>query len=338
MNQDNTGISNPIAQENASTTNENNVETANKITVESVPLSTPTPLTDSKKPKALIATVIICAILAIAGVTFGTYGMFLKPQPNNQPEPNQTSSNTEEPTEGPTTQDNDEKSDHASDQDVRDLISQLVEKLDNGPYVKTYDETLFVKTEGAKTLIPAERTYGLYSILGYDAQGFDSEKNLELHRGALTELGFIKNTEIESSPLVNGLDDFINTDKNIACASSPMKIVCANISWVPESAISTANDLADAYYAKKNTYPLLVNTSLITIKESEVAPYQTLSVPTDNAMSLFYRNDASSDWQYFMTTQMQLKCSDYNTTDLRNAFSGDICYDEASGSNSTVQP
>ena len=334
MNQDNTGISNPIAQENASTTNENNVETANKITMESVPPTTPTPSTDPKKPKGLITTTIILAILALAGIAFGIYGMFFKTQPNSQPEPNQTSNNTKEPT----TQDNDEESDHASDQEVRDLISQLLEKLNDGPYAKTYDETLFVKTEGAKTLIPAERTYGLYSTLGYDAQGFDSEKNLELHRGALTELGFIKNTEIESSPLVNGIDDFINVDKNIACASSPMKIVCANISWVPESAISTANDLADAYYVKKSTYPLLVDTSLITIKESEVAPYQTLSVPTDNAMSLFYRNDTSSDWQYFMTTQTQLKCGDYNTTDLKNAFSGDICYDEASGSNSTVQP
>ena len=108
MDQNNTGTENPIAQDSASTTNENKPEDTSQTTVESVPSVDPTSPTNSKKPKGLIATIIILAILALAGVAFGIYGMFLKTQPDNQPEPNQTPSNTEEPTEEPTTTENEE--------------------------------------------------------------------------------------------------------------------------------------------------------------------------------------------------------------------------------------
>ena len=45
--------------------------------------STPDSPHKSPNPKPLIVTTIICAILAIAGVAFGIYGMFLKPEPKN---------------------------------------------------------------------------------------------------------------------------------------------------------------------------------------------------------------------------------------------------------------
>lgn len=110
MDQDNTGTPNPIAPEGASIANENKSEAPNQTTVEPVSPApvTPAPSTDPKKPKGLITTTIILAILAIAGVAFGIYGMFFKTQPNSQPEPNQTSNNTEEPTEEPTTTKNEE--------------------------------------------------------------------------------------------------------------------------------------------------------------------------------------------------------------------------------------
>ena len=73
MDQDHTGTPNPIALESAPTTNET-VTTA-ETTVETV---TPTPiitqpLVQPKKPKGLIATIIILVILALAGIAFGIY-------------------------------------------------------------------------------------------------------------------------------------------------------------------------------------------------------------------------------------------------------------------------
>ena len=46
-----------------------------------------------KNNKPLIATSIICVVLAVAGIAFGIYGMFLKPQPADQS--SQASSSTE---------------------------------------------------------------------------------------------------------------------------------------------------------------------------------------------------------------------------------------------------
>lgn len=110
MDQDHAGTANPLAPEGASTTNENKPEDTSQTTVEPVSPApvTPAPSTDPKKPKGLITTTIILAILALAGVAFGIYGMFFKTQPNSQPEPNQTSNNTEEPTEEPTITTNEE--------------------------------------------------------------------------------------------------------------------------------------------------------------------------------------------------------------------------------------
>ncbi|MBR3115913.1 hypothetical protein IKF30_01660 [Candidatus Saccharibacteria bacterium] len=69
------------------------------------PESTPPTLQDKpnhdapSKPKALIATAIICAILAVAGIAFGIYGMFFQPQPKcetNCIQPSENNSNTNE--------------------------------------------------------------------------------------------------------------------------------------------------------------------------------------------------------------------------------------------------
>ena len=81
MNQDNAGTPNPIAPEGVSTTNET-VTTAETTVGTVTPTPTITqPLVQPKKPKGLIATIIILAILALAGLAFGIYGMFLKPAP-----------------------------------------------------------------------------------------------------------------------------------------------------------------------------------------------------------------------------------------------------------------
>ena len=67
-------------------------------TSQSGPTPPPTPTPEqshdaSKKPKALITTAIICAILAVAGIAFGIYGMFFQPQPSCETNCDQTSDN-----------------------------------------------------------------------------------------------------------------------------------------------------------------------------------------------------------------------------------------------------
>ena len=59
---------------------------------EPTPPPTPEPSHDApRKPKALITTAITCAILAVAGIAFGIYGMFFQPQPKCETNCEQTS-------------------------------------------------------------------------------------------------------------------------------------------------------------------------------------------------------------------------------------------------------
>ena len=108
MDQDNTGAENPIAPDGASTTNENKPEDTSQTTVKPVSPAPVTPdlSTDPKKPKGLITTTIILAILATAGIAFGIYGMFLKPAPKcetncQEPTSDGSGTNTQPPTEKP---------------------------------------------------------------------------------------------------------------------------------------------------------------------------------------------------------------------------------------------
>lgn len=93
MDQEST-ISNQPA-ESSSLPNSNSDNPLQTATPPSGPTSSTTPaMPNQSKPqntKALLATTIICALLAIAGIAFGVYGMFFQPQPINQPETNQAS-------------------------------------------------------------------------------------------------------------------------------------------------------------------------------------------------------------------------------------------------------
>lgn len=69
------------------------------------PQTPPTPDSPHKSPnsKPLIVTTIICAILAVAGVAFGIYGMFLKPEYAGQPETDQIPTSVEQTEESTAT-------------------------------------------------------------------------------------------------------------------------------------------------------------------------------------------------------------------------------------------
>ena len=353
MDQDNTGISNPIAQETASTTNENNVETANKITVESVPPTTPTSSTDSKKPKALIATVIICAILALAGVGASIYFAMDSNSKSSQVSDLQskldlikaeTGAEIVETKEDDTTIAIVEKDSSTDfDKKVRDLIAQLQEATSSLNYsiVPTYDYgRVLVKNAAAKTLLPIQKSYGLYGMV----QGSDftvAEEFVNIINNKLIELGFVNNDDIEGPMYITGGDNLINRDSQIACnltGGVPFTVNCSHLSWLTEETINLANQLAEAYHEKTGEYPFSINLSHYEIKDSQVASYQTLNVPVANAMGLFFRTSPDSNWQFFKTTQSVIPCQEYNTTDIKNAFAGSVCYDEATGNNSTVQP
>ena len=234
----------------------------------------------------------------------------------------------------------------SADAEVRSLINTLsasiAEVLPNFSFSRVYDSGFpLVKPENAKTIIPLNKSYGLYAGLN-DISIEEASAAIDAVKSKLSSLGFVVNPDIQGPFYVVGDNNYINKDKNIVCNFSgnglPSIISCGDASWYSDDDLKLANDLADAYYEKEYSYPLLIAPSTAQIEDSKVSPYQTLTLRLENAIGLYYRVSPDSEWQFFTGTQSVIPCDDYNTKDLKNAFSGEICYDITTGQNSTVQP
>lgn len=122
-----------------------------------------------------------------------------------------------------------------------------------------------------------------------------------------------------------------------AAAINPSTASCGLLSHYKEAA-AKAKPFA-------SVLPDLTATTVLSnlkISDSKVSGYQkaTLSRSDLNevggGMAIFYRKGTGS-WIYFRGTQEIIDCTAYNTTDLKNAFMGDSCYDSTSNKESTVQ-
>jgi len=144
---------------------------------------------------------------------------------------------------------------------------------------------------------------------------------------------------IETASLVN-----IYTGKGLVCTindstsqSSPTTASCGLIEAYKDAA-ATAKPFADVLTGLTSTTVLGVPT----IKDSKVSGYQTAEISGSDVeglsghVDLFYRK-TSGAWKYFTGTQSELACSKYNTTDLKNAYMGDPCWDTTKDKDSTVQ-
>lgn len=196
-----------------------------------------------------------------------------------------------------------------------------------------------VAINNGNSYTPAEMSYGAM----FDMYSSDSAKALEKEeqlKADLISIGFSEFGAFKNAPFYV-VGDGTYEKGNIICAvgQSPYAyIACSEKDWVSNETNELATQLSNAYYAKVNSYPLTIRVSNPTIKDSSVSPYQTLQVGTDNAAGLFYRVSPDAEWQYFTSTQAELECSEYNTDDIRKAYAGDKCYDEAAKTDKTVQP
>lgn len=311
------------------------------------------PTNANRKSKGPVIGMIACAILAVAGISFGVYSLIqanekskelanLKVQIENQ-DGSVAALEADEVVVS-----DDEKTITISDpmkndtnvRKIVDIMQEVATETSGVGNIKSYDVDFpLVKNQNAKTLLRLEKSYGLYAFKELD----DMDKSLEIAEAInkkLKENGFVENGDVSGPSYVVGDSNLINHDSGIVCninSGLPFIAGCGHTSWISNDTISLANKLADAFFAVENTYPFSINFDHYAIKDSPISPYQILiNVAVSNAKGLFYRTGPDADWQYFTTTQGVLNCSDFNTQDLKNAFAGETCYDGSQ--NSTVQP
>lgn len=298
-------------------------------------VETPTPAPADKKSKGPVLGMALLAILALAGIGFGIY-MFMdssKKADEIKDLKNQIAQLTPTTPDTPT----DEDLFETMDAEVQSVVSSLksvltpiagVEPATDGEHsVIGINDDLYVYTALDKAYFISYTTDGIVNEL-YD-------KAIE----KLNSLGFTEDT----SANIMFRHAYVNSEGivcNITGAQSPFKIGCGYNKWISSETTVAINEFAEAYKNKMGNYPAfplqIWDEDVVT--DSTVSPYQRIDISGGNAAQLFYRVSPDAEWQYFTGTQEALSCSEYNTQDLKNAYAGTTCYDEAAGANSTVQP
>lgn len=196
-----------------------------------------------------------------------------------------------------------------------------------------------VAINNGNSYTPAEMSYGAMFDL-YTSDLIKNSETLEKLKSDLLSLGFSELAEFKDVADYNGgAGTYKKGDMVCTVGTLPHAYVaCSEKNWIIDETKELATQLSNAYYAKTNRYPFVIHVKDSVIKDSGVPPYQRLTVGVTNAAGLFYRVSPDTEWQFFTATQDNLECSKYDTDDIRKAFAGDKCYDEATGTEKTVQP
>ena len=187
--------------------------------------------------------------------------------------------------------------------------------------------------EPLKTVTLLDKSYSIR----YDSNSVDEPLLVEDKIAKkLASLGF---TETKPTTTIWSSRIYTNPDSNIICSVNYFETSCGYYKWVYDDTITMVNQLAEAYKNKEGEYPGVITLcEYSTIEDSSVSPYQTIGVSFDGAGGSFYRVSPSAEWRFFGGGQTAFSCDKYNTQDLKNAYAGEVCYDEVSGTNLTVQP
>ncbi|QQS19813.1 prepilin-type N-terminal cleavage/methylation domain-containing protein [Candidatus Saccharibacteria bacterium] len=111
-----------------------------------------------------------------------------------------------------------------------------------------------------------------------------------------------------------------------ASRTSSTGLSCGRIDAYKETAAKTQPIASAMPNVEQST--VLMN---LKITDSKVSGYQKAQISQGSidsgggSTALLYKKN-NDPWVYFRNTQQDILCSEYNTTDLRNAFKGDVCY------------
>ena len=328
---------------------EPNLENVSNEIVNASTAPAPTPASAPEKPKSskgLIATTILFAILAIAGIAGAIY-FFM--DANNKAVANadlrakldlvttETGAELVEKDENGTTVTVVEVPE-GDDSDVKALVKEvyqdLTSKMPTARFETVFADGSIIKISGSDTYTSSNKAYGIVSWGSYydGAIADDVMQNAHTYVEAfLASKGFIEDSYGYLSQKL-----FYNSDSQTYCtvseSSFPFSMACSKETWISDEAKSLSLELAEI----ANFTYVAADPSSIT--DSQVSPYQTITANGGGGALLFYRTSRDADWQFFKATQAILLCSDYNTEDLKNAYAGQMCYDETTGGNLTVQP
>ena len=296
----------------------------------SIPTPAPAPVKPAKS-KGLVAATVIFAILAIAGIAGAVY--FYMDANNKAAEKAELQAKldlVEAETNATVDLTN---SDEA---EVKNLVKQVYasvsSSIDYGCFNTVFDEGSMIKIPDTDVYTLSNKSYGVASWGSCHDSSVEETIMTTAYTYAeavLADNGFTEDKELMSSKL------FYNPDNGIYCwveeNSRPFTMNCSKDTWISnedKDLTLTLAGLVDGFYVSAKSSNII---------DSPVSPYQNLKAYDLGAVLLFYRTSPDAEWQLFRASQDAIPCNEY-TGDIAKAFAGDVCYDESTGQNSTVQP
>ena len=275
-----------------------------------------------KIPKNQLILIISLAVLALAGVCFGVYGIIKANSNNSAPTPTPTPSTPSDNTPVTVTKTTDEK--------VQDIIDKISSKIESETIYTTAannggNGSKLIGIAGSNVFTDADRAYGItISSVSYE----DESEVSAVINSVLTSNGY---TFVKEKILPGTSENiYYNATDGIYCTTHPTVVNCNSEDWADEADKELVVALSKAIPGEDT-----INASVDNIKNSPIAPYQKITAGITDAAGLFYRVSPDSDWVFFKGTQAVLPCSDY-TGDAAKAFAGEQC--EGVNGLSTVQP
>ncbi|MBR5647945.1 hypothetical protein IKW73_03385, partial [Candidatus Saccharibacteria bacterium] len=221
-------------------------------------------------------------------------------------------------------------------EEVKDIMYSIAANVDSGDHFYYY--------EGEESGLNAELDgSGIYAMVKF-AVTFRftySEEEVSKLKTIIENAGFTA-TNASMHVLAAYKKDNIVCSLKADLYNTFMYCANTNWAWLTEEEKTLIKELGEAVKEKRGNDEVgVINVENRAIKNSQIAPYQKITVGMWNAAGLFYRTSESDKWQFFTTTQAGIECSEYNTDDLKKAFAGDQCSAQDENGNwitSTVQP
>lgn len=287
----------------------------------------PIPAPEKTKKKSPILTIIF-AILALAGIGFGVYGMcFNKPAEKECVE--SEAAEKDEPGEATSNSDNEEK-------DVKAVLKEIAKSLaDEYGLVstKTYDEEKPITVMTNPNIIT---DYGKSYGLNYNNITHIGREELEEYtRNTFIELGFEEEEQLAYTAYTTTFfsPQYINDQSDIVCkfgtihgqTTIGLEIGCAHKKWQKTGdELNLIRNLAAAYKeATGNDAVYMVADDVV---KSEYEQYEIIYADLGNAVAFYYRENPDADWKYSFGTQSAMTCSNLSELETQ-IFKGKInCY------------
>ena len=320
------------------------------VSNEIIEASTPEPVSvESKphKPKGLIFTTVFFALLAVAGIAGAIY-FFI--DSNNKAATNadlrskldlikmETGAELVEKQENGTTVTEVELPE-SDESEVRTLVKEIYQdlavKIPTAPFKMVFEDGSIIKIPDSNIYSSSNVAYGITSATSVHDKTINDIVSQNAHiyvEAFLSSNGF--NEDSFNLLLIGKL--LYNPNTQIYCLVSenalPFSVSCSKENWITNETKTLAEKLASI----ANSPYVAVDPSHIV--DSQVSPYQTITANGGGAALLFYRTSKDADWQFFKASQGLLNCNEYDTEDLKNAYAGQMCFNESTGETITVQP